>query len=72
MTSNQKLLTLLLGAISAILIVAQMALGELIRKGENLRDVHVMSGRLTFLAVSVYIGLTIWFVINTPTRSKTA
>jgi hypothetical protein len=69
-TSNQKLLILLLGVVSAILIVSQMVLGELIRRGENLRDIHRHSGHATFLVVCVYVAVTTWLVINSPTRAK--
>ncbi len=69
-TSNQKLLSLLLGVVSAFLIVGQLVLGELIRRGEDLRAIHRNSGHLTFLVVIVYIFMNIWFVINTPTRGK--
>ena len=72
MTSNQKLLSLLLGIVCAFLIVGQLVLGELIRRGENLRDIHRHSGHLTFLVVIVYIFMNIWITINSPTRDKSA
>jgi predicted permease len=70
LTSNQKLASMLLGVVSAFLIVAQLVLGELIRRGENLRDIHRRSGHLTFVVIIVYIFMTLWFLINTPTRPK--
>jgi hypothetical protein len=72
MTSNQKLLTLFLGMVSAFLIVSQLVMGELLYRGVGgeLRLWHRRTGHLTFTVVVIYIGLSIWFVINTPTRRK--
>jgi hypothetical protein len=71
-TSNQKLFGLLLGVIAAFLITSQLVLGELLKSGESgLRNVHAMTGRITAIVVVVYLGLSIWHIITSPTKPKT-
>ncbi len=55
-----KLALILLGFLSAILIIAQLVMGLLIRNGQaELRTAHFHSGTLMVVVTLVYIGLSL-------------
>jgi hypothetical protein len=60
-----KVLLILLGFVSAVLIVAQMVMGLLIRNGNaSLRTAHFHSGSLMVLVALVYIGLSLSWILS--------
>jgi hypothetical protein len=62
-----KVLLILLGVVSAILIVVQMVLGLLIRNGEaSLRTIHFHSGSLMVLVALAYIALSLATILSQP------
>lgn len=76
MTSNQKLLVMVLGVFSAILIASQFVMGQiLVSAGGELKasvlKMHKHSGHLMVAVSLAYVFLTLWWVINSPTRRKT-
>ncbi|GIW87619.1 MAG: hypothetical protein KatS3mg108_1943 [Isosphaeraceae bacterium] len=76
MTSNQKLLALLLGTISSVLIVVQFAMGQILTSSADsemrlgVLKAHKHSGHLMVVVCLVYIGLTMWWIVNLPTRRR--
>lgn len=77
MTSNQKLLSLLLGAVAAVLVVAQFAMGQILTSPGTEGDLrvgvlkaHKHSGHLMVAVCLVYILMTMWWIVNSPTRRK--
>jgi cytochrome b561 len=75
MTSNQKLVLLVLGVLSAFLIVGQLAVGQIMLSGggelvTQLRKTHQHLG-YTVVAVSlVYVLTSLWMIINSPTQPR--
>ncbi len=64
-----KMLLILLGVLSAILIVAQMVMGLLIRNGTSepwLRNAHFHSGSLMVLVALAYIALSLTAILSEP------
>ncbi len=58
---------LVLGFLSAVLIVFQLVLGLLILQGQaTLRTAHQHSGYLTVAVSLVYIGLSLGTIASTP------
>ncbi len=76
MTSNQKLLSLLLGVIALILVIAQFAMAQILTStaaGEmrlSVLKIHKHSGHLMVVVCVVYILMTMWWMVNSPTRLK--
>lgn len=71
MTGAQKITLLALGFLAAILILAQLALGQLIVSGNaRLVKSHQHTGYLTVGISLVYILLSLWFTVTAPTRPK--
>jgi hypothetical protein len=75
MTGPRKLLLILLGVVSAFLMVGQLALGQLILSGamgarEKLIKAHQHNGYAAIALALVYVLVSLWTVINTPTRPK--
>jgi hypothetical protein len=75
MTSNQKLLLLLLGTAAAFLMVAQLALGQILLAGggdmrARLLKTHQHTGYTTVAVVLAYVVVSLWLVVNSPTRPK--
>jgi hypothetical protein len=67
-----RVLLLILGALSAVLILAQLVMGQLIVQGSvNLVKSHQHSGYLTVVVALCYIGLSLSFILSTPGRGKT-
>ncbi|WP_165227982.1 hypothetical protein [Aquisphaera insulae] len=61
--------TILLGVLSAILVVAQLVMGMLIRTGEasvGLRTAHFHSGTLMVLVTLAYIALSLTSLLTRP------
>ena len=68
-----KALLILLGFASALLIVAQMVMGLLIRNGQAepwLRTAHFHSGSLMVLLSLAYIALSLSTIVSGPKREK--
>jgi hypothetical protein len=64
-----KSLLILLGFLSALLIVAQMVMGLLIRNGQaSLRTAHFHSGSLMVLVALAYIALSLTTILGNPRR----
>lgn len=66
-----RLLLILLGVLSAILIVAQMVMGLLLRSGQPepwLRNAHFHSGSLMVVVSLAYIGLSLATIASSPKR----
>jgi hypothetical protein len=64
-----KALLILLGVLSAVLIVSQMVMGLLIRSGEasvSLRTAHFHSGSLMVLVALAYIALSLTVILSGP------
>ncbi|MBV8487656.1 MAG: hypothetical protein JO161_05210 [Planctomycetaceae bacterium] len=58
---------IILGVLSALLIVAQMVMGLLIRSGQaSLRTAHFHSGSLMVLITLVYIALSLSAIVSRP------
>jgi hypothetical protein len=67
-----KSVLLILGALSAILVLAQLVMGQLIVGGSiALIKSHQHTGYLTVLVTVVYIGLSLAFIASTPVHRKT-
>lgn len=72
MTGAQKIVLLALGFLAAFLILAQLVLGQLIVSGRaELVKSHQHTGYMTVAVALVYILLSLWFAVTSPTRSKT-
>jgi hypothetical protein len=64
-----KSLLILLGFLSALLIVSQMVMGLLIRNGQaSLRTAHFHSGSLMVLVALAYIALSLTTILGNPRR----
>jgi hypothetical protein len=64
-----KALLILLGFLSALLIVLQMVMGLLIRNGQaapSLRTAHFHSGSLMVLVSLAYIALSLSAIVANP------
>ena len=60
-----RTLLILLGLLSAVLIVAQMVMGLLIRNGQaTLRTAHFHSGSLMVLVALAYIALSLSAILS--------
>ena len=71
MTGTQKIVLLVLGFLSAFLIVAQLVLGQLILAGNaSLVKSHQHTGYMTVAFSVVYILVSLWMVVNAPTKPK--
>lgn len=75
MTGSRKLLLILLGTVSGFLMVGQLALGQLILSGamgtrEKLIKAHQHTGYTTIAVSLVYVLLSLWTIINAPTKPK--
>lgn len=67
-----RTMLLILGALSAILVLAQLVMGQLIVGGSvALIKSHQHTGYLTVLVAIVYIGLSLAFIASTPNHNKT-
>jgi hypothetical protein len=64
-----KALLILLGFFSALLVVAQVVMGLLIRNGQaSLRTAHFHSGTLMALVVLAYLALSLSSILANPKR----
>lgn len=71
MTGAQKIVLLALGFLAALLILSQLALGQLIAGGNaRLVKSHQHTGYLTVAVTLAYILLSLWFAVIAPTRPK--
>jgi cytochrome b561 len=67
-----KILLIVLGFLSALLIVIQMVMGVLMRNGEAnaaLRTAHFHSGSLMVLVSLAYIALSLAMIASRPGKS---
>jgi hypothetical protein len=61
---------IIVGFLAAVLIVAQVVMGQLILQGQvSLRTAHQHSGYLTVAVSLIYIGWSMAVIISTPKRS---
>ncbi len=68
---TMKALLVGLGLLSAVLIVAQLVMGLLIRNGQaSLRTAHFHSGSLMVLVTLAYIALSLSVVLSRPRPEK--
>ena len=66
-----RIFLLVLGVLSAVLIVAQLVMGQLILSGQaEWVKRHQHSGYLTVVVVIVYIGLSLVTIASMPRRDK--
>jgi len=66
-----RTLLILLGFLSAVLIVAQMVMGLLIRNGQaTLRTAHFHSGSLMVLVALAYIALSLSTILSKPRSDR--
>lgn len=74
MTGHRKLLLVLLGVVSAFLMMAQLALDQLVVSGaarhKTLVKAHEYIGYLAITLALVYVLVSLWSIINAPTRPK--
>ncbi|HEU5117988.1 MAG TPA: hypothetical protein VFT74_15295 [Isosphaeraceae bacterium] len=75
MTGPRKLLLILMGVVSAFLMVAQLALGQLILSGatgtrEKLIKAHQHTGYSAIALALAYVLISLWTIINAPTKPK--
>lgn len=55
----------ILGSLSALLTVAQLVMGLLIKKGQaDLKSIHQHSGETMVLVVLLYIGLSLTVILS--------
>ena len=68
---SMKSVLIILGVLSALLIVAQMVMGLLIRSGQVwLRTAHFHSGSLMVLVALAYIALSLSAIISRPHQKQ--
>lgn len=66
-----RIVLLILGSLSAILIVSQLVMGQLILSGQvQYIKGHQHSGYLTVVVSLVYIGLSLGVIASTPRHEK--
>jgi hypothetical protein len=66
-----KAFLMILGFLSAILIIAQLTMGQLIVSGRsNLIKAHQHSGYLTVIVVLTYLALSLMAIASMPRREK--
>ena len=66
-TISMKSALIILGVLSALLIVAQMVMGLLIRSGQvSLRTIHFHSGSLMVVVALAYIALSLSAILSRP------
>jgi hypothetical protein len=62
---------LIVGFLSALLIIGQLVMGLLIANGQtNLRTPHQHSGYLTVLVSLIYIGFSLSVIASMPRQPK--
>jgi hypothetical protein len=66
-----KPLLMILGFLSAFLIIAQLVMGLLILNGQaTMRTAHQHSGYLTVVVTLVYIGFSLATIASMPRRER--
>jgi len=66
-----RTLLIVLGLLSAVLIVTQMVMGLLIRNGQaTLRTAHFHSGSLMVLVALAYIALSLSAILSKPRADR--
>jgi hypothetical protein len=71
MSQQRKNLLILLGITSAVLIVIQLVLGQLILSGrQNLIKAHQHSGYTTVVIALVYLALSLATIAGLPVQVK--
>ncbi|HZW29853.1 MAG TPA: hypothetical protein VFF52_04045 [Isosphaeraceae bacterium] len=64
-----KPLLMIVGFLSAVLIIAQVVMGQLILQGQaTLRTAHQHSGYLTVAVTLIYIAWSLAILASTPRR----
>ncbi len=72
MTSATKAFLLILGLLSSIFILAQLAMGIAITKGAQIQSAHKHSGYTTVVITLVYVAVSAWVILGIPAQNKTA
>ena len=71
MSSAMKATLLILGLLTAVLILAQLVMGMAIHfKGADLRKAHMDSGYTAVVLSLAYLFLSMRVILGIPTRSK--
>jgi cytochrome b561 len=76
MNPKLKPALLILGLLASVLIISQLAMGLLIVQGAGSPNIlklikaHQHSGYLTVTVVLIYIVLSLWAIVSTPSRPK--
>jgi hypothetical protein len=73
MSGIKKLFLIILGALSALLIVGQLVMGQLIVSGRHepaLLKSHQHSGYLTVVVVLAYVVVSLATFVSLPTRNE--
>jgi hypothetical protein len=66
-----RLATIVLGLLSALLILSQLVLGQLILSGRaTLVKSHQHTGYLTVVVVLAYIGLSLSVLLSAPRKAN--
>jgi hypothetical protein len=66
-----RIALLILGVLTAILILCQLVMGQLIAGGSvNLIKSHQHTGYLTVVVTIVYVGLSLAYVLSSSSRAK--
>lgn len=71
MSGSKKVLLVIFGALSAVMIVAQFVMGLLMFKYPRMIEAHKHSGHMTVVVVLVYVFLSLTAVLSTPATSVT-
>ena len=64
-----KPLLIVLGVLSAVGVLGQLVMGQLILLGRPLQKAHQHSGYATVAVATVYIALSLIWIISQPRRS---
>ncbi len=70
MSSTMKFTLLILGLLTALFVLMQLAMGLLILSGKDLRAAHQHSGYLTAGLAILYVGLSMSVIASLPTRPR--
>jgi hypothetical protein len=69
MTHTKKAVLMILGVLAAVLIVAQLVMGQLILSGRaDLQKAHQHSGYMTVVFCLIYIGASLAAIAALPAR----
>ena len=73
MTGIKKISLIVLGALAAAFMIAQLVMGLLLAGGQvNLRTAHQHTGYTTVVLVLIYIALSMTWLLRMPTLRREA